>query len=112
MDLIYVIILFITMMVEEIDNVIMKKVNIRTFKKEKVLFISDEVSLLQCAQRCKFIDSDAKIDFRNSRCRCIKYQTDDKLQNHGTLTELFVTQVSNLTFKTKGGRYVFESVFG
>ena len=94
MEIVYLIIFLICCFIRDIENVLLKKENINAFKDEKILFTSEEPSLLQCAQRCRFIDKNAIVDFENAKCTCVKFEVDEGQEQHGTLTGVFVNQVS------------------
>ena len=93
MELIYLLIFLISCLIEDIDNVLLKKTDVNAFKNEKILHVSEEPSLLQCAQRCRFIDKDSIVDFKNSKCTCVKYEVAEGQEQQGTLTGVFVNQV-------------------
>ena len=94
MEFVYFLIFLISFLIKDIYCVFMKKNHKSSIKDEIILFTSEEPSLLQCAQRCRFIDKNAIVDFKNAKCTCLKYNDDEGQEQQGTLTGVFVNQVS------------------
>ena len=93
MDFINLLILLLTLLIEEIDTVFLQGTNKKDVQIDQILFNGEEPSLLQCAQRCKYIDKDSAIDFKDLRCRCIRYKSDGQ-SGKGTLSKFFMDKVS------------------
>ena len=70
MDFTYMVIILITIFMTEVEGIILKQMNKMSIEMEEILYSSqNKESLFQCAHKCRLIDKDAAVVFRDSICK-------------------------------------------